>query len=151
MSEAFVTPSSLLPPASVPGISGVTLYANGKRVPCDSADVSYDDNGVGVTVTFRTTRNCLAVGSGEPSIERAWGDKKAGQLRYVQQPTTGSPLPHSGCVAINDVIVPAGEGEPVRFRCTATTPVYDWLSDGRSLADTGEELVLEESWIGELA
>ena len=140
-------------PPSDPRPMTLTLYANGKLIPCDQSSVAYERDGVGVTVTFETTRNCIEVGSGDPRIERYWGEKQSGQLWFVRQPHPDGGVvryPRGGCVIILDVVVPAEEEDGVRFHVHANTAVVDWTRDG-NIAEAGDELDLPADWLAERA
>lgn len=154
MFRRLAEPKDILPPDPPDETKPLTLtlYANGHLIPCDASDVQWDEDGIGATVLFRTSKNALASGTGDPRIERVWGDKQAGQLWFVRPPHPAPPsrYPRSGCVVIQDVIIPAHEVDGVKFRVRANTPVIDWNTDD-PLADVGEEIDLPASWLDERA
>jgi hypothetical protein len=130
----------------------LTLYANGHLVPCDASAVEYGKDGIGAVVFFNTTRNALQSGTGDPRIERVWGQKASGQMWFVRPPHPNPPnkWPRSGVVVIDDVIIPSDESEGVRFNCRATTPITNWTGEG-NLAEAGDSITLPDEWLKERA
>lgn len=141
MQPPLVSPGSLVDQSkeSEPALT-FALYVNGRLVPCDRFERHTEADGVTVTVTMRTTIMGLAVGDGDPRIERAWGAKKAGEFWQVR---FGEKNPPTGVVVIEDVIVPDIEGEEAQFRCTAQTDIYDW-TDTTPIARATTKITLPE-------
>lgn len=117
------------------------LYFNGERV---RATVALAEHGVGLTVTFETTKSALTDPTVDPVLEAVWAGWKPGDTAHLRQPTPKK-FPTNGFVEIESIRPSTKPGEPTYFQCRAMTAVYDWLNDS-TVCNASDRVLIPADW-----
>jgi hypothetical protein len=121
------------------------LYVDGNRVALSGFHLKEDDDGIGITVAFQTSKNALDSPTADPENEIAWGGHKVGNSVKLYQPDVKN-MPMNGYGLIHSIRKPKKAGEEAMFVIHASVPIYDYVIEA-SICEGGEYALIPASWV----